>query len=378
VRKLCRQISARIACFQYEKHAQFDARHQPNFGRFLDMEDWFVERDIEKIKKDAYEWKLCNTEDQRKKHLSEKLERDFLDIQQTKSDQHILANFVKACNLLVCRILDKESLNEAHQRLLNVAKLIEHHYGPEKITPNIHLSLHLCENCMDYGPLYSFWCFSFERMNGILEPELLRIILTNNSLDEVVSNAEKNVRLSDSLIILKGRISGDSIDISDEFETQDLLQFYKLRNIIDQGESFSYELFHGIFLGPKSENAILQNNILDLLVEFYNNGVTGYQFTTPGDILRIDQISVFPKIIQYEQLKLGSEIFGSTFSARHIKFSRILARFVAQEDESVDLYPGQVQFYFDHTIHLPSGELTYHLAFVRWYKPVENYETRFQ
>ena len=86
----------------------------------------------------------------------------------TEPDRHILANFVRACNLLVCRILDKETLNEAHQRLLNVAKLIEHHYGPEKITPNIHLSLHLCENCMDYGPLYSFWCFSFEHMNGIL------------------------------------------------------------------------------------------------------------------------------------------------------------------------------------------------------------------
>jgi len=261
-RKLCGQISARIACFQCEKHAQFDARHQPNFGGFSDMDDWFVERDIEKIKKDAYEWLQCKTEDQRKKHLSETLVRWselyrlpyfnpikhvivdpmhclFLGIAKwivmrlwieggklsandlklmdkrakklqppsdigriphkiatgegfsgyttdqwrtfimiyattitwdllTEPDRHILANFVRACNLLVCRILDKETLNEAHQRLLNVAKLIEHHYGPEKITPNIHLSLHLCENCMDYGPLYSFWCFSFERMNGIL------------------------------------------------------------------------------------------------------------------------------------------------------------------------------------------------------------------
>ncbi|CAG8645217.1 16694_t:CDS:1, partial [Racocetra fulgida] len=91
-----------------------------------------------------------------------------------------------------------------------------------------------------------------------------------------------------------------SIDISDKFETQDLLQFYKLRNIIDQKEFFGYEPFSGIFLSLKSENAILQNDILNLLVEFYNNRVTDYQFTTPGDISRIDQISVFPKIIQYE------------------------------------------------------------------------------
>ncbi|CAG8790818.1 17553_t:CDS:1, partial [Racocetra fulgida] len=105
--------------------------------------------------------------------------------------------------------------------------------------------------------------------------------------------------LSDSLTILKGRISGDSIDISNKFETQNLLQFYKLRNIIDQGESFGYKPFPSIFLGLKLENIILQNNILDLLVEFYNNEVTGYQFTTLEDISKIDQIFVFPKIIQY-------------------------------------------------------------------------------
>ena len=53
-RKLCGQISARIACFQCEKHAQFDARHQPNFGRFVDMDDWFVEHDVDEIKINAY------------------------------------------------------------------------------------------------------------------------------------------------------------------------------------------------------------------------------------------------------------------------------------------------------------------------------------
>ncbi|CAG8792046.1 18043_t:CDS:1, partial [Racocetra fulgida] len=51
-----------------------------------------------------------------------------------------------------------------------------------------------------------------------------------------------------------------------------------------------YEPFPDIFLGSKSENIILQNNILDILVEFYNNRVTDYQFTTPGDISGIDQI----------------------------------------------------------------------------------------
>jgi hypothetical protein len=89
---------------------------------------------------------------------------DFLD----EADRRILANFVRACFLLTSRIINNNALDEAHTRLLMVARLVEENYGPAVITPNIHLSLHIAECCRDYGPLHSFWCYSFERMNGIL------------------------------------------------------------------------------------------------------------------------------------------------------------------------------------------------------------------
>jgi hypothetical protein len=71
-------------------------------------------------------------------------------------DQKILANSIRACSLLVCQIINNNTLLEAHYRLYQVARLIEEHYRQEKITPNIHLSLHIVECCQDYGPLYSF------------------------------------------------------------------------------------------------------------------------------------------------------------------------------------------------------------------------------
>jgi len=83
-------------------------------------------------------------------------------------DRRILANFVRACNILVCRIVSIDSLEEAHQCLVELVKDIEKTYGPKKITPNLHLCLHLCECSLDYGPLYAFWCFPMERMNGLL------------------------------------------------------------------------------------------------------------------------------------------------------------------------------------------------------------------
>ncbi|HJY10136.1 MAG TPA: hypothetical protein VJ250_04250, partial [Nitrososphaeraceae archaeon] len=83
-------------------------------------------------------------------------------------DRRILTHFVRVCKILVSRIMQIDLMKEAHQRLIEIVKLIEEHYGRDKITPNLHLSLHLCECSYDFGPLYTFWCFSFERMNGIL------------------------------------------------------------------------------------------------------------------------------------------------------------------------------------------------------------------
>ena len=97
---------------------------------------------------------------------------DLLD----EANQKILANFVRACNILVCRIVSKKDLIEAHQRLVEMVKEIERTYGPKKISPNLHLCMHLCECMLDYGPLYAFWCYSMERMNGLLGNHLFNII----------------------------------------------------------------------------------------------------------------------------------------------------------------------------------------------------------
>ena len=52
--------------------------------------------------------------------------------------------------------------------ILKFCRSVEDLYGSSKITPSMHLHCHLCECILDFGPVYGFWCFSFERFNGIL------------------------------------------------------------------------------------------------------------------------------------------------------------------------------------------------------------------
>ena len=77
-------------------------------------------------------------------------------------DCKILTYFVRVCTILVRRIVDVNEMEEVHMGLIEIIRLIEEKYGKGKISPNLHLSLHLCECTYDYGPLYSFWCLSFE------------------------------------------------------------------------------------------------------------------------------------------------------------------------------------------------------------------------
>ena len=41
-------------------------------------------------------------------------------------------------------------------------------YGKFEVSVNYHMALHFPDIIKDFGPPHSFWCFSFERMNGVL------------------------------------------------------------------------------------------------------------------------------------------------------------------------------------------------------------------
>ncbi|CAB4435288.1 unnamed protein product [Rhizophagus irregularis] len=299
-------------------------------------------------------------------------------------DRKILAYFVRSCKILTNRELQKSDLNEAFTKLLEMNKLIEKKYGQKKISPNLHLCLHICECALDYGPLSSFWCFSFERMNGILgsyknskrniEPELLKIMVESSFLNYYLTNCDSNI-LNTTLDIIKSRKSAGSLAALDDFTSDEYQNFLRL-SLIENESAYGTERFPGLLMKPRQETC-LPNRVLDLLVEFYNSlyeehFVSIYSITGPNN-----DIVVISKIIQYGRIRIGADIFGSIQAARHEKSSYILARF-EQEDGTIDTYPGQVQFYFEHTIYLKnSSSLTHSLALVKWYRPVQDHRTRY-
>lgn len=76
--------------------------------------------------------------------------------------------FVQACTILCSRILKKSDLEIAHNYLKQFCIKFIDAYGHEHFTPNMHMHIHLRDCCSDFGSIYGFWCFAFERCNGIL------------------------------------------------------------------------------------------------------------------------------------------------------------------------------------------------------------------
>ena len=55
-------------------------------------------------------------------------------------------------------------------------------------------------------------------------------------------------------------------------------------------------------------------------------------------------------------------------SSHQEKNATIFAKWKAVSDDSTDVYPGEVQYYFEHTLRFPDEPKTHLLAYVKWYK----------
>src|SRR5438477_13012559 len=104
--------------------------------------------------------------------------------------------------------------------------------------------------------------------------------------------------------------------------------------------------------------------MLDILVEYYK---ALYELMNFRKLFTADldnSITVQGRINQYGRYRIGSEIFGSAMFSRHIKSSFVLIQFVNQ-DGSVKMYSGQVQYFFTHYLNLPNRTVEHKLSYIR-------------
>lgn len=84
-------------------------------------------------------------------------------------DLNIWRIFEKACRLISGKSVKIGEAMQAHDLFRMYCVAFRNRYGRECCTMNHHLHGHQLECILDFGPIYAFWLFSFERYNGIFE-----------------------------------------------------------------------------------------------------------------------------------------------------------------------------------------------------------------
>ena len=205
-----------------------------------------------------------------------------------------------------------------------------------------------------------------------IEPELMRRLMAETQINDIISSGLEVKGLE----LLKNRPSVGSLSDTNEFSTEEMHRFLMNSRNIKDSPITGYEDFPGSLLRPQFENIRLEESIHDLLLDYYKGTYTEATFRKPFTEDTPDSIIVLDKATQYGRCRISAEFFGSVIAPRHIKSSFILAKFI-NRDGSVDIYPGQIQYFFEHTINLSSQNRTHKLAFVRWYKAVSSSSIRY-
>ncbi|KAJ7703335.1 hypothetical protein B0H17DRAFT_1194521 [Mycena rosella] len=85
-----------------------------------------------------------------------------------ENDPDLLLKFASCCKILLAGTVDLDALPRAQQLLEDyLAGFLENH--PTLVKPNFHYVTHIFQNIRDFGPVYGFWTFLFERLNKLLK-----------------------------------------------------------------------------------------------------------------------------------------------------------------------------------------------------------------
>src|SRR5437763_8022470 len=144
-----------------------------------------------------------------------------------------------------------------------------------------------------------------------IEPEIMCRLMNDNRIREISSSV--NIR---GLNLLDSRTTVGSLSENDEYSYDEMERFWSNSRNIRQSIATGSEPFPREMLNPQSK-IVLSKKMLDLIVEYYLASYENFDFQAPFDDGLEDSIVI--SCVTINKYRIGSEVFGSTMSSRHVK-----------------------------------------------------------
>ena len=280
--------------------------------------------------------------------------------------------FVRACSILVKRTILKHSVVASDEYLVQFCKSFENLYGAQHCTINLHLHLHLKEVILDYGPVYGFWCFSFERFNGTLGD-----YFTNNNNIEMQFMKKFLMHQHSSTLHLSNEYEKFLVKCREKSTTGSILQgttsavlqralaFSPMSNLTKLDYSICTKSV-GELLPPISTK-YMQPEMIEQLTESYK-----HLYIEFNSLLVMYNIS--------SRASIAGHIVHS-ISARTDKGSVVFARWPLKQPDGLHVLSGDdstffgvVQYFVEHTVSIGTTSKSHLFALVKWAKPHSQYD----
>lgn len=270
--------------------------------------------------------------------------------------------FVLACQYLCSPVISKTDIIRADLLFVKFGESFERLYGKKAVTPNMHLHCHLKECVIDCGPVHAFWCFSFERFNGILgamqvngrsvEVQLMRKLLAGRFVWDVKFPSE----FQDNFMPF---FAQERNDLSDNFIVRNATQLFNSACCLNLGD-FQWSDLSLVGLPNRFKHFVLDSEELRVLLDCYKTMYPREEIELTSNVAR-----------KYSNIMLGTEKFGSKMDCRNLRSARVMASWTTDNgsiDISAPSRPGIVNSYILHCVKL-NGDFYQHVfAIVWWYK----------
>jgi len=222
---------------------------------------------------------------------------------------------------------------------------------------------------MDLGPVHVFWCFSFERFNGILgathlngsmsiEIQLMRKLLAGR----YVWNAEFPKEFSENFVQF---FDEQRKTVIENFNALNATKLFNAATCYNLGEVNWSDLRYLIL--PNSYKLVaIDSDDLQLLLSCY-------KVIYPHSNIALSSLALCAR--KYPRVSLGTETFGSKMDNRNLRSSRILASWSDKNgniNPSADVRPGQVNFFIKHCVEIDNVPCEHVFACICWYSHDES------
>lgn len=232
----------------------------------------------------------------------------------------------------------------------------------------MHLHCHLKEVILDHGPVTGFWCFSFERFNGVLGSTP-----TNNQSVELqimrrftISRYFGKTNLpSDYQNEFTGLCTVNTTNVSEiAMQDTDWETTFQLQNIPTVFPIFNIDWLKSVGIKPPTTYKIstFDNDDPRMLLNVY-------VVMFPDTDIQLPHLSEC--ITKYGSITIGPVRYGSKLEPQGIRSSNILPSWPSNVGNilkgSFKLTAGTVKFFFSHSLQMGSVFRTFYFACVQWY-----------